>query len=262
MMERTKIYKALQGIRGRKAVDLPALEQLLVRFSRLVLQQPRISEIEINPLLASGDRLVALDARVVLHPASCASADLPQPVIRPYPRQYITNWNAKDGRNLVIRPIRPDDERLMSQFHETLSLDSVYSRYAQVLSLSQRTAHERLARLCFIDYDRQMALVAIDEQQNPPKLVAVARLIKLHGSKDAEFAIVVSDICQGLGLGAQLMSMLVAIAHDEKLERMIGQISVNNRRLLSICRRLGFEIVESTDQTICTAVLNIGATLS
>ena len=258
IMERTKIYTALKGVRGRRPVDLAALEQLLVRFSRLVLQQPRISEIEINPLLASAEHLIALDARVVLHPVSCANADLPQPVIRPYPRQYVTSWTTKDGRNLTIRPIRPDDESRMTQFHEALSLESVYSRYAQVLSLSQRTAHDRLARLCFIDYDRQMALVAIDEQQTPPKLIAVARLIKLHGTKNAEFAIVVSDAYQGLGLGAHLMKTIVAVGRDEKLERIIGQISVTNQRLLGICRQLGFHIVDSSDSTTCMAILNLG----
>jgi len=257
MMERTKIYAALKGVRGRKPVDLAAMEELLVRFSCLVLQQPRISEIEMNPLMASDNRLIALDARVVLHPASCANADLPQPVIRPYPRHYVTNWTAKDGRNLVIRPIRPDDESLMAQFHETLSLESVYSRYAQVLSLTQRTAHERLARLCFIDYDRQMALVAIDEQHSPPRLTAVARLIKLHGTNSAEFAIVVSDAYQSLGLGTKLMKMIVAVGRDEKLQQIIGQISVTNHKLLKICRGMGFEIVDSADTTTCTAVLKL-----
>ena len=92
MMERTKIYRALQGIRGQKPVDLTALEQILVRFGQLVLEQPRISEIDINPLLASGDGLLALDARVVMHPSTCADADLPRPVIRPYPRQYVGQW--------------------------------------------------------------------------------------------------------------------------------------------------------------------------
>ncbi|HTQ39224.1 MAG TPA: bifunctional acetate--CoA ligase family protein/GNAT family N-acetyltransferase [Pirellulales bacterium] len=259
MMERTKIYRALKGIRGRKPVDLAALEQLLVRFSRLVLQQPRICEIEINPLLAGENGFIALDARVILHPATCASADLPQPVIRPYPRQYMTHWTAKDGRTLFIRPIRPEDESLMASFHESLSQESVYSRYAQVLSLSQRTAHERLARLCFIDYDRQIALVAIDELQTPPKLAAVARLIKLHASHSAEFAIVVSDVYQGLGLGTQLMDLIAAIGRDEKLQRIVGQISVTNRRLLTICQQLGFEFVETSDHTTYTAILNVAA---
>ena len=126
-----------------------------------------------------------------------------------------------------------------------------------MLSLSHRTAHERLARLCFIDYDRQIALVAIDHQQNPAKLVAVVRLIKLHASNSAEFAIVVSDSEQGNGLGSQLMEMLVAIGRDEKLDEIIGQISTSNRRLLSVCRKLGFEFISSAASTTCNAVLKL-----
>jgi acetyltransferase len=257
MMERTKIFRALGGIRGQKPVDLAALEQILVRFGQLVLEQPRISEIDINPLLASGDGLVALDARVVMHPKTCADADLPRPVIRPYPRQYVSQWTAADGRKLLIRPIRPEDEPLLKTFHESLSAQSVYSRYAQALSLNQRTVHERLARLCFIDYDRQIALVAIDEQQTDPRIIGVSRLIKLHGSGNAEFAVIIADAYQRLGLGSQLMAQLRAIAQDEKLQRMIGQISSSNGAMLSICQRMGFELAESPDRTIQLASLSV-----
>ncbi len=225
------------------------MEQLLVRFSQLVLQHPRIAEIDINPLLASGDGLIALDARVVMHPATCTDTDLPRPVIRPYPRQYVSHWKASDGRRLMIRPIQPEDEPLLKQFHETLSPQSVYARYAQALSLSQRTIHERLARLCFIDYDRQIALVAFDENQPESHLIGVARLIKLHGTRDAEFAVIISDANQRLGLGSQFMSQLVTIGRDEKLKRIVGQISANNRAMLTICQRLGFQLADSTDRT-------------
>jgi len=253
-MERTKIYRALLGVRGRAPIDLAALEQLLVRFAQLVLEQPRISEIDINPLLASSEQLLALDARVVLHPATLTDGQLPRSVIRPYPRQYERQWIAKDNRALLIRPIRPEDETLMTRFHETLSVESVYARYAQVLSLRQRTAHDRLARLCFIDYDRQIALVAIDE--NPAsQIVAVARLIKLHGTRDAEFAVTVSDAYQGIGLGSQLLARIAAIARDERLDRLIGQISTNNQRMLAICRNLEFEVTDAGDSRSRVAIL-------
>ena len=229
----------------------------MVRFGQLVLEQPRISEIDINPLLASGDGLLALDARVVMHPSNCADADLPRPVIRPYPRQYVGQWSAADGRKLLIRPIRPEDEPLLKAFHESLSAQSVYSRYAQALSLNQRTVHERLARLCFIDYDRQIALVALDEQTPEPRIVGVARLIKLHGTRDAEFAVIIADAYQRLRLGSHLMAQLRTIARDENLERMIGQISASNRPMLLICQRIGFELVDSPDRTTRYATLNL-----
>ena len=160
LIERTKISGALKGIRGRRPIDVDALEQLLVRFSLLVVEQRWIKEIDINPLLASPERLLALDARVVLHDASVAEADLPRLAIRPYPRQYERPWTAPDGTSVLIRPIRPEDEPAMVQFHAELTEETVYSRYFEHLGLSQRTAHERLTRICFNDYDREIALVA------------------------------------------------------------------------------------------------------
>ncbi len=257
MMERTKVYRALQGVRGRPPVNLLGLEQLLVRFAQLVLEQPRIAEIDINPLLASDQRLIALDARVVLHPKSIDDLDLPQPVIRPYPRKYVSHWTAKDGRRFKIRPVRPEDEPLFVEFHRTLSVQTVYGRYAQVFPLSQRTVHERLSRMCFVDYDRQIPLVAIEEESSPLRLAAVARLIKLHGRDDAEFALVVSDDYQHISLGSELMARLVDIAKEEHLKRLIGQINADNVPMLSICRRLGFRIEETSEGAIRMAVLEV-----
>ena len=251
MMERTRIYRALKGVRGRRPVDLTALEQLLVRFSQLVIEHPRIREIDINPLFAAPDRIVALDARVVLHPSEIADADLPRSVIRPYPRQYVSHWTARDGRPLLIRPIRPEDEQLVAQFHGTLSDQTVYARFSQVLPLSQRTVHERLARVCFIDYDRQMALVAIDEQQQDvPRIAGIARLIKLPSSNAAEFSILISDPYQRCGLGTQLMSRLVEVGRAERLERIVGHISIDNRAMVALCRRVGFTIADSALDTM------------
>lgn len=254
VMERTKIYAALR--QEQSGVDLAALEQLLVRFASLVIEYPRIREIDINPLLAGPAGLLALDARVVLHPAAVADADLPQPAIRPYPRQYVDEWTARDGRPLLIRPIRPEDEPLLAQFHEMLSERTVYARYSQVLSLGRRTVHERLARLCFIDYDRQMALVAINLSEPEPKLIAVARLIKMRGTAAAEFALVIADAYQHLGLGTELMRRLIEIGRDEQLEQIVGYIHATNQGMLKVCRRLGFEFSGDGSQRV--AVIRLG----
>ena len=160
MVEQTRIGEALKGVRGQSPVDMAELERLLVRFGQLVVEQPWVKELDINPLLASSDRLLALDARVVLHDPDTEEEDLPQTAIRPYPVQYISRGEMKDGEPMVIRPIRPEDEPLMVRFHESLSEESVYMRYFHMMNLDQRTAHERLTRICFIDYDREMALVA------------------------------------------------------------------------------------------------------
>ena len=188
MMEQTKIYTALKGVRGRRGVDLDALEQLLVRFSQLVVEQRWISEIDINPLLASPERLIALDARVVLHDPATDPKDLPRLAIRPYPRKYVEHLDAAGRHELTIRPIRPEDEPLMVDVPPTRSREeTVFQRYLRNLGFDERTAHERLVRICFIDYDREMALVAECEHPDPgpPRIVGVGRLSRTFGTDDA-----------------------------------------------------------------------------
>jgi acetyltransferase len=243
MMERTRIFKALHGVRGRPPVDLAALEQLVVRFSQLAVEQRWIREIDINPLLASPHRIVALDARVVLHDAQADPNALPRAVIRPYPAEYVTSLTLRDGTPLELRPIRPDDEPLMVRFHEMLSEESVYFRYFGTMSLGQRTAHERLIRICCIDYDREIALIAVrrsSEQQ--PEIMAVGRLIKMHAARTAEMSLVVADRFQHLGLGTELSRQLLRAAEAEGMLGISAVILPENQPMLRICRRLGFEL--------------------
>jgi acetyltransferase len=244
LMEQTKIYKALQGIRGRKAIDIAALEHLLVKFSQLVVEQPRIKEIDINPLLVSNERITALDARIILHPASLADSDLPKSAIRPYPLQYIVPYQLRNGQTVTIRPIRPEDEPLMVKFHQTLSEQSVYFRYFHLLAQSSLIAHERLTRICFIDYDREMALVAVllNPETQEPEILAVGRLTQLHGVKEGEFAMLVSDPWHGQGLGSELLRRLVQIGRDEKLETIRADILLQNRAMQRVCEKVGFQL--------------------
>ena len=259
MMEQTTIYTALKGVRGRKPVDLAALEQLLVRFSQLVVEQRWIKEIDINPLLASSDGLIALDARVVLHGPEVTPDQLPKLAIRPYPTKYVGEWTTKDGMPVVFRPIRPEDEPLVAKFHETLSERSVYQRYLHLLKLSQRVAHERLTRICFIDYDREMALVAEakDPQTGELRVIGVARLKKTHGTNEAEFALVVSDEFQGRGLGTELMRRLLEVAKDEKLSRITGDILPDNVVMQRVAEGFGFTLKRSVDDPVVKAELDM-----
>src|SRR5262249_61965305 len=182
VMEYTRILQTLRGVRGQKPVDLEKLEELLVRFSQLVVENRRIADIEINPLLAGPDVLLALDARVILHPASVADSDLPRPAIRPYPTQYISSWHSEDGMQFTVRPIRPDDEPLMVDFHHQLSDASVYMRYFLPLKLDVRVSHQRLFTKCFIDYDREMALVAEYTEKISRHLAGIARRIPTNSA--------------------------------------------------------------------------------
>ena len=249
MMEQTRIWKALLGIRGRAPIDVAALEQLLVRFSALVVENPRIKEIDVNPLYASPDGLIALDARVVLHPPELADASLPPPAIRPYPIQYVTPWTTKSGMELLIRPIRPEDEPLMIRFHEQLSERTVYLRFFSAIKLSQRTAHERLTRICFVDYDREMVLVAVRPAtaDGEPEILAVGRLSKEAASASAEMAALVRDDIQHQGIGSELYRRLLQFARDDGLASVHSVMLRENREMRAVCERLGFTIKTSAD---------------
>ncbi|SPE53394.1 Acyl-CoA synthetase (NDP forming) [Verrucomicrobia bacterium] len=259
LIERTKIYTALKGVRGRAPINLDALEDLLVRFSQLVVEQKWITEIDINPLLASPERLLALDARVVVHPADMTEDRLPRTAIRPYPTQYVSKWKLKDGTPVTIRPIRPEDEPLMVKFHGTLSEQSVYFRYFSQLKLDQRIAHERLTRICFNDYDREIALVIdrVNAQTSSHEILGVGRLSKSRRSNQAEFALLVSDEWQKLGFGTELLKRLVGVARDEKLSRLVGHVMQENRAMQSVCRKAGFELERDTQAGGWKAVINL-----
>ena len=257
LMEQTKVFKALQGTRGRPPVDLAALEQLLVRFSYLVTEQRRIKEIDINPLLVSEDRLLILDARVVLHQPETREEDLPKLAIRPYPLQYVQPWTLPDGTPVTLRPIRPEDEPLMVQFHKTLSAESVYFRWLYGLGLSQRIAHERLIGVCFLDYDREMALVV--DYHNPTtdqhEIRGVGRIIKAQGANEAEFAVLVADQYQHQGLGSELLRRLIQFSRDEHIQRLTGDILAENQGMQAVCRKLDFHLWYSQEDHLMKAEL-------
>ncbi|HYK90294.1 MAG TPA: bifunctional acetate--CoA ligase family protein/GNAT family N-acetyltransferase [Acidobacteriota bacterium] len=259
MMEQTRVFAALKGIRGMPPVDLPALERLLVMFSQLVIEQHWIKEVDINPLLLAAGKQIALDARIVVHGPEVSEESLPKLSIRPYPSQYVAPWTMNNGLDVVIRPIRPEDEPLMIAFHETLSDRSVFFRYFHPMRLTQRVAHERLIRICFIDYSREIALVADwkDSQTDAQEILGVGRLIQSHGNKEAEFAVLVSDKCQRCGLGTELLRRLVHVGCEEGLDRITGNIHPDNRHMLRICERLGFSRKYSMEEGLIRAELNL-----
>ncbi len=262
MMEQTHIYQALQGVRGQDSVDLVRLEQFLVRFSYLVTEQPWIKEIDINPLVAAPDALIALDARVVLHDPDLNAALLPKSAIRPYPLQYVQSATLKQGQTVEIRPIRPEDEPLLVQFHTTLSQESVYFRYAHLIKFRQRIAHERLTRICFVDYNREMALVieGDDPSGREKVLLAAGRLSKLHGTSEAEFSILVSDRYQNLGAGSLLLRHLIQIGRAEQLKRISAVILPENTAMQHLCRRFGFRLehkIAESSEPMVRAILEL-----
>jgi len=215
---------------------------MLVRFSQLVIEQRWIKEVDINPLHVSAKQIVALDARVVMHDPCTREANLPKSTVRPYPAEYITTRRI-GGVEVTIRPIRPEDEPLMVEFHKTLSDRSVYLRYFGILSLEERIMHERLRRVCFIDYDREIGLVAdLKNRDGTYQILGVGRLIKEHGTDEAEFAVLISDPWQGKGLGTELLKLLVQIGGKERLRRITGRISAENITMKTVSEEVGFNL--------------------
>ncbi len=258
MMERTRIFRALPGVRGRQPVDLNALAQLVVRFSRLVTEQPWIKEIDINPLLASSGQFLALDARIILHPPHLKESDLPGTAIRPYPAHYSRPGILTDGTNILLRPIRPEDEPMLIRFHLTLQDESVYLRYFHFFQLDRRIAHERLTRQCFIDYDREIALIAqLTDPERPREIIGVARMKRLRGRNEAEIAVIVSDPYHNRGAATQLVRLLIEVAREEKLDRLVALMLAENLAMQHVLGKAGFAIQYSAADQLVQAELRL-----
>jgi acetyltransferase len=182
---------------------------------------------------------------------------LPKLAIRPYPTRYEKKIALEDGSRITVRPIRPEDEPLLVNFHHTLSERTVYMRYFHWMKLEQRTAHERLTRMCFLDYDRQMALVA--ERDDPAsgerQIVAVGRLVKSHTVEEAELAVIVSDGFQRRGIGTAVVRQLVDFARAEKLQRITATVLFENRPMQKVFERLGFRMKQTADSESLEAEL-------
>jgi acetyltransferase len=222
-------------------VDVAALARIVVRFSRLVVEEQWIKEIVINPLIASAGELVALDARIILHPPHLDESDLPRPAIRSYPAHYTRHYAFEDGTEVLLRPIRTEDEPMMIRFHLTLMDSSVYLRYFHTMKLEQRIAHERLTRRCFIDYDREIALVAeLTDPARPREMLGVARMKRSHGANEAEIAVIVSDACHNCGLASRLVDCLTEIGRQEKLDRLVAVMLAENLAMQHVLKKAGY----------------------
>ncbi|MFN8631787.1 MAG: GNAT family N-acetyltransferase [Chloroflexota bacterium] len=256
LIHETKISAVLKGVRGRKPIDEEVLAALLVRFSELVAEQPRIAEIDINPLLASPERVIALDARVVLHPASVSAAELPPLAIRPYPHEYEHSATTDDGATITIRPIRPEDEPDVATFHARLSRRTVRARYGKDRSLEERTAHERLARICFVDYNRQFALVAeAPVLGGTTEIAGIARLSRIHATNDRLLTLTVADAYQRQGIGAHLVHSAAIVARGEGVEHLVAELGIDNTAMREVLADEGFAFEEREETILATLTL-------
>ncbi|MBU2547262.1 MAG: GNAT family N-acetyltransferase [Proteobacteria bacterium] len=217
MIEETRVYRLLKGFRGRPPANLDLLEEILVRLSQLVMDFPEISELDVNPLLLTAADAYALDARVVLKPSA-----RPAPwhmAISAYPAEYENRFKTRNGHDLFIRPIRPEDAPLLSGFFNSLSEETVYLRFLRHMKVLDQ---DTLARYTQIDYDRDLALVAFDESVDRPVIVGVARYFGHPDGEEAEFAIVVGDDWQGQTVGAGLLALALQAAKRQGFKRAWG----------------------------------------
>ncbi|MCF8027824.1 MAG: bifunctional acetate--CoA ligase family protein/GNAT family N-acetyltransferase [Desulfobacteraceae bacterium] len=237
MMEETRIYKVLQGYRNLDALDLVQFEALLIRLSQLMTDFAEISEIDINPLMVHDGRIIAVDARVIVSPAE-VKAPL-HLVISPYPNEYEEQLDLEDVGVLTVRPIRPEDAPLLEEMFNELSPMSIYYRF---FSPIKRLPHYMLARFTQIDYDRQIAMVAISTAGGIEKMLGVSRVIGEPDGKTAEFAVLVADQWHGKGIGAILLKRCLEIARSRNTEKIWGLILPDNTKMLALARKLGFDI--------------------
>jgi acetyltransferase len=205
------------------------------------------------------DHPLALDARIAIYRREAAGYRIPHWGIHRYPAQYVSRWRMKNGEEILFRPIRPEDEPLMVEFHKTLSEQSVYLRYRRPESLRTRIAHERLIRRCCIDSSEGMALVAVltDPDTGRHEILAIGRLSNLPTGKKAEMTVLVSDSYQRLGLGTELVRRLIQVARDEDMEEIIANFLPENFGMRALANRFGFQLRTSSDPTALTAVLNL-----
>lgn len=250
MLESLRSWPLLLGYRGRPGVNVDRLIETLIRFSYLVADVPEIDELDINPLLATAEGVQALDARVVIRPSMSlvGEARNPRPyahlAIHPYPTQYVRSETLRDGTSITLRPIQPEDEPLWTDLLDRCSPESRQFRFRHVF---QHATHEMAVRYCFIDYDRELALVAERDTPTGPQLLGVGRLVADAEHTSAEYAVLVADEWQGRGLGALLTRRCLEIARDWQVHTITAETSTDNVRMQRVFTREGFTVETDWD---------------
>ena len=235
LVSRTRISKLLAGYRDRPPVDHAALHLTLTKVSQLVCDMPEIVELDINPLFVDENGVIALDARIGVAPAAADGYN--RLAIRPYPKE-LEEWIEWDGKRVMLRPIRPEDEPGHTQFFDSLTLDDVRFRFFGSI---RQLAHSQMARLTQIDYDREMAFIAVERGDDGRDLtLGVARAVADPDNIRAEFAIIMRSDMKGRGLGAILLKKIIRYCRDRGTQELVGQVLAENTRMLNLAKNLGF----------------------
>jgi len=255
IMEETRVYQLLKGYRNVSPANSKLLEEIMVRFSQMLVDFPQLKEVDINPLFIDDKDAFALDARVVIDKERVFSKLEPHQhlVISPYPKKYETLWKLRDGRTVLLRPIKPEDEPLWLEMFQNFSEESIRYRFFQII---KDTPHEVRVRYCNIDYDREIAIVPELTEGGHRKVLGVVRLIIEPNGKAGEIAFIVADPWQGLGLGTKMVDYMIEICKDRGLETIYGIILPDNHRAISLMKKMGFTI-KYLDHSTVKATLNL-----
>jgi acetyltransferase len=250
LIERARVAETLAEWRGASAVDMEALEQVLLRVSEMVCELPQLREMDINPIIVDESGAVAVDARIVIgHAVSNAgdrSGRYHHLAILPYPARYERVWPMRGGGQYTVRPIHPDDAQMLQALVRGLSSESRYFRFISSLS---ELSPAMLARFTLIDYDREMALVAVYKERKADaqgviteteRIIGVSRYITNPDQTSCEFSLVVADDFSGKGLGSRLMESIMEVAREKGLSEIEGLVLAKNPAMLKLMRSLGF----------------------
>ncbi|HEX7479614.1 MAG TPA: GNAT family N-acetyltransferase [Polyangiales bacterium] len=249
MLQRSRVARWLGAYRNLPAVNQDALVHILMRVSELVCELPEVQELDLNPVLAGPQGAVVLDARIVVAPDGAIGHPYRHLAIAPFPRQLSREVRLRTGEPLTLRPIRPEDARMEQHFVRSLSSQAKYFRFMRALV---ELTPQMLVRFTQIDYDREMAFIAIAHEQREEREVGVARYVSDPDGKGCEFAIVVADAWRGKGLGQQLMAALIDAAKQRGLSTMHGEVMAENTAMLGLMRRLGFQITPHPEDRMLT----------
>jgi acetyltransferase len=255
MMDETKIYQLLKGFRGAPPVDFKKLEETMLLFSQLLVDFPQIKEIDVNPLLINEKEACILDARIAIDKEKVCKKFEPHEhmVISPYPKKYELLWTLKNGQEVLLRPIKPEDEPMWLEMFQSFSEESIRYRFFQML---KDTPHEVRVRYCNIDYDREIAIVAEVIEEGKKKLLGVSRLSIETDGKIGEMAFIVGDQWQGLGLGTKMVDYTLEIAKEKGVENVYAIMLPDNYKALTLTKKMGFTIEYKEDGTV-KGVLNL-----
>ena len=254
IMEETKVYQLLKGYRNVPPANIRLLEEIMVRFSQMLVDFPQLKEVDINPLFIDEKEAFALDARVVIDKKRVFAKLKPHEhlVISPYPKKYETLWKLRDGRTVILRPIKPEDEPLWLEMFRNFSEESIRYRFFEVI---KDTPHEVRVRYCNIDYDREIGIVAELNEGGIRKILGVVRLVIEPDGKTGEVAIIVADPWQGLGLGTKMMDYMIEVCKDKGLETIYGVMLPDNYRAINLMKKMGFNI--KYEEGVVKATLNL-----